>query len=200
MTVGMALTRALAALALLLMTLATPQPALAADGWHSAFASQDPWPTLVPETTTAYTFRFRNTGTETWQRGVPGRQVNLAAGGGDEQYMRRFAGPGWLWWDRPATTNEATVSPGQIASFTFSVRAPQDGLSIRIYVHPVVEGVQHLENEGAYVLVTGYHGFHSRWVSESAFPTVDPGQATPRHRLADPGPAGDPERGGRGAG
>lgn len=177
---AMAPVRPLVALAFLLgVMLATPAPAAAAHGWHSAFASQDPWPTLAPGTTAQYTFRFRNTGTQTWERGVPGRQVNLAAGGGDEGYLRRYAGPSWLWWDRPATTNEATVAPGQIGSFTFSVRAPEDGLAIRIYAHPVLEGVQHLEDEGAYVLVTGYHGFHSRWVSQSPYPTVDPGQATP---------------------
>ena len=179
MTFRMKVARALIPLLVLVVTLATPAPAHAAHGWHSAFASQDPWPTLLPGTTASYTFRFRNTGSLTWQRGVAGQQVNLAAGGGDEQYLQRYAGPGWLWWDRPATTNEATVAPGQIASFTFNVRAPQDGLSIRIYVHPVLEGVQHLEDEGAYVLVTGNHGFHSRWVSQSAYPTVDPGQATP---------------------
>ena len=141
----MALVRPLAVLAILLVvSLATSWPAAAAHGWHSAFASQDPWPTLVPGTTANYTFRFRNTGTQTWERGVAGRQVNLAAGGGTQEYLQRYAGPGWLWWDRPATTNEATVAPGQIASFTFSVRAPDDGLAIRIYVHPVLEGVQHL--------------------------------------------------------
>ena len=179
MTVQMKAARALIPLLALVLTLATPAPAEAAHGWHSAFLSQDPWPTLAPGAVASYTIRFRNAGTQTWQRGVAGRQVNLAVSGDSEFFAQQGYAVGWYAPTRPATTTEATVAPGATATFTFSIRGPAHGTSYRIYVHPVLEGVEHLEDPGAFLTVAGDFGFHSRWVSESAFPTVDPGQVTP---------------------
>ncbi|MDQ3097410.1 MAG: hypothetical protein M3Q61_04490, partial [Chloroflexota bacterium] len=179
MTVSMTLARALCAALLLMVTVIAPAPAAGAHGWHSAFQSQDPWPTLVPGAVASYTIRFRNAGTQTWLRGVAGRQVNLAVLGDDDVFARQGYAVGWYAPSRPATTIEATVAPGGTATFTFSVRGPAQGTSYRIYVHPVLEGVEHLEDPGAFVTVAGDAGFHSRWVSQSPYPTVDPGQATP---------------------
>ena len=167
------------AMLVLCMSLATPAPAAAANGWNSAFLSQDPWPTLAPGAVASYTIRFRNAGTQTWQRGVAGRQVNLAVLGDSELFAQQGYAVGWYAPTRPATTSEPAVAPGGTATFTFSVRGPAHGTAYRIYVHPVLEGVEHLEDAGAFLTVAGDAGFHSRWVSESAFPTVDPGQTTP---------------------
>lgn len=167
------------AMLVLCMSLATPAPAAAANGWNSAFLSQDPWPTLAPGAVASYTIRFRNAGTQTWQRGVAGRQVNLAVVGDSEYFAQQGFAVGWYAPTRPATTTEASVPPGGTATFTFNVRGPAQGISYQIYVHPVLEGVEHLEDPGAFVTVAGNAGFHSRWVSESAFPTVDPAQTTP---------------------
>src|SRR2546423_10300724 len=71
----------LALLAPLLLVSLFAQPALAAPGFHAAWVDQSPWPTLRPAATVSYTLHFRNTGTETWQRGVGGRQVNLGVSG-----------------------------------------------------------------------------------------------------------------------
>ncbi len=174
----MGLARALIAVLVLCVSLATPAPAAASNGWNAAFLSQDLWPTLAPGAVASYTIRFRNTGTQTWQRGVAGRQVNLAVFGDSEFFAQQGYAVGWYAPTRPATTTEAAVAPGGAATFTFSVRGPANGSSYRIYVHPVLEGVEHLEDPGAFLTVAGDVGFHSRWVSESAFPTVEPGQAT----------------------
>ena len=151
----------------------------ASNGWSAAFLSQDPWPTLVPGAVVSYTIRFRNAGTQTWERGVAGRTVNLAVAGDSEVFAQQGHAVGWYAPSRPATTTEASVPLGGTATFTFGVRGPAQGTAYRIYVHPVLEGVEHLEDPGAFVTVVGDAGFHSRWVSESAFPTVDPDQATP---------------------
>ena len=175
----MRLARAFLAALLFTVTLITPSPAAAGHGWHSAFLGQDPWPTLAPGAMASYTIRFRNAGTQTWQRGVAGRQVNLAVFGDSEIFAQQGLAVGWYAPTRPATTTEPAIPPGGTATFTFSVRGPADGTSYRIYVHPVLEGVEHLEDPGAFLTVTGSLGFHSRWVSQSPYPAVDPGQTTP---------------------
>ena len=175
----MKLARAAVAVIVLCVTLVTSAPAQASNGWNAAFLSQDPWPTLAPGAVASYTIRFRNAGTQAWRRDVAGQQVNLAVLGDSEFFAQQGYAVGWYAPTRPATTTEAVVAPGGTATFTFSVRGPATGTSYRMYVHPVLEGVEHLEDPGAFLIVAGDAGFHSRWVSESPFPTVDPGQTTP---------------------
>ncbi|HEY7624666.1 MAG TPA: PQQ-dependent sugar dehydrogenase [Candidatus Limnocylindria bacterium] len=77
-----------------------------------------------------------------------------------------------------ATTVEAVVAPNALAAFTFTLRAPTTPGSYRLPLHPVVDGVQHLEDEGVFVLVVSDPGYHSAWVSQSPYPTLQPGQVS----------------------
>ena len=155
-----------------------PRPAAAATGFHAAWLDQSPWPVLSPGATTSYTVRFRNTGDQTWQRGVAGRQVNLAVSGDSTAFADAGMAVGWLNANRVATTVEDAVAPSAIATFTFTLRAPSAPGPYHLPLHPVLEGVQHLEDEGVFVLVVSDLGFHSRWVSQSAYPTLQPGQTS----------------------
>jgi glucose/arabinose dehydrogenase len=155
------------------------QPALAAPGFHSAWLDQTPWPTLPPGGTTPYTLHFRNTGTESWQRGIAGRQVNLGVAGDSTAAADAGMAVGWLSANRVATTTETVVPPNGIATFTFTLRGPSTPGTYRLPLHPVLEGVQHLEDEGVFVLVVSDAGFHSAWVSQSPYPTLQPGQVSP---------------------
>ena len=154
------------------------QPALAAPGFHAAWVDQSPWPTLRPGATVSYTIHFRNTGTETWQRGVAGRQVNLGVSGDSTAPADAGMAVGWLSANRLATTTEPSVAPNAIATFTFTLRAPSITGTYRLPLHPVLEGVQHLEDEGVFVLVVSDSGFHSAWVSQSPYPTLQPGEVS----------------------
>ncbi len=172
-------TSALALCLVVLISLGgSPTPVAAATGFHAAWVSQEPWPTLSPGATVTYSLRFRNSGTETWQRGVAGRQVNLAITGDSPAFAQLGMAVGWLAPDRPATTTEAGVVPGAIGTFTFTLRAPTIQGRYLVPLHPMLEGVAHLEDEGVYLVVNADTGFHSAWVSESAFPTVQPGQVS----------------------
>jgi glucose/arabinose dehydrogenase len=151
------------------------QPAAAAPGFHSAWVDESPWPTLRPGGTVSYTLHFRNTGTETWQRGVAGRQVNLGVSGDSTAPADAGMAVGWLNANRVATTTEAIVVPNAIATFTFTLRAPSTPGTYRLPLHPVLEGVQHLEDEGVFVVVVSESGFHSAWLSQSPYPTLQPG-------------------------
>src|SRR5438034_11362482 len=165
-------------LAPLLLASLLAQPALGAPGFHAAWVDQSPWPTLRPGGTVSYTMHFRNTGTETWQRGVAGRQVNLGVAGDSTAFADLGMAVGWLNANRVATTLEAAVPPGALGTFTFTLRAPAAAGTYRLPLHPVLEGVQHLEDEGVYVIVVSDLGFHSAWVSQSPYPTLQPGQTS----------------------
>ena len=168
---------AAACLSLLAATLA-PTPVAGATGWHTAWVDEAPWPVLRPTATVSYTMHFRNTGTETWQRGVAGRQVNLGVAGDSTAFADLGMAVGWLNANRVATTLEAAVPPGALGTFTFTLRAPAAAGTYRLPLHPVLEGVQHLEDEGVYVVVVSDLGFHSAWVSQSPYPTLQPGQTS----------------------
>src|SRR5438105_1159814 len=83
---------------------------------------------------------------------------------------------GWPSANRVAVQNEASVGPGAVASFTFVVKAPFSAGTVRIPLRPVVDGVAWLEDQGVFVPVTTVVDYHSRWVAESAFPTLRVGQ------------------------
>src|SRR5438477_138035 len=168
---------AAACLALLAAALA-PTSVAGATGWHTAWVDEAPWPVLRPTATVSYTMHFRNTGTETWQRGVAGRQVNLGVAGDSTAFADLGMAVGWLNANRVATTLEAAVPPGALGTFTFTLRAPAAAGTYRLPLHPVLEGVQHLEDEGVYVIVVSDLGFHSAWVSQSPYPTLQPGQTS----------------------
>src|SRR5213594_3454395 len=167
-----------ALLAPLVVVVVLSQPALAASGFHAAWIDQSPWPTLRPGAAVSYTIHFRNTGTETWQRGVAGRQVNLGVSGDSTAAADAGMAVGWLSANRVATTSETTVAPNGIATFAFVLRAPAAPGSYRLALHPVLEGVQHLEDEGVFVLVVSDPGLHSAWVSQSPYPTLQAGQVS----------------------
>ena len=165
------------ALVVVASLLAAGRPAAAAEtGFHSAWVGQSAWPTLAPGATTSYSVQFRNTGTETWQRGVPGKQVNL----GIVNDVTSFAslGIGWLSPNRPATTVETTVPPGATATFTFVLRAPTTQGVFNIPLRPVADGVTWMEHQGVFVRLTSDLGYHSKWVSQTANPQLGPGETS----------------------
>jgi glucose/arabinose dehydrogenase len=164
-------------LSLVLASLSS-QPAQAAPGYHAAWLDQSPWPTLRPEATVSYTIHFRNTGDTTWVRGSPFRQVNLAVSGDSTAPADAGMAVNWLSANRVATTTETSVPPGAVATFTFTLRAPSTPGTYRLPLHPVLEGQQHLEDEGVFVLVVSDPGLHSAWVSQTPYPTLQPGQVS----------------------
>src|SRR5467141_2680399 len=167
-----------ALLAPLVLVSLLSQPALAAPGFHAAWVDQSPWPTLRPGGIVSYTIHFRNTGTEAWQRGIAGRQVNLGVSGDSTAAADAGMSVGWLSANRVATTTETSVAPNAIATFTFVLKAPATPGTYRLALHPVLDGVQHLEDEGVFVLVVSDPGLHSTWVSQSPYPTLQPGQVS----------------------
>ena len=124
-------------------------PAVYAPGFHSRWVGQSGPATIRTGTTTLVTISYRNIGTQSWVKGVPGEQANLGLNGEGASLAA-----GWATPDRLAVQNEAVVKSGEIATFTFGVRAP-DTKSYRLAVRPVIDGVTWLEDEGAFFTFSG---------------------------------------------
>ena len=153
-------------------------PAAAAPGdFRSQWVGQSAYPTLGIGETTSYTIRFRNTGTATWQRGVSGGQVNLGIGGDSPSFFDLGMAVNWLSPNRIATTAEETVDPGATGTFTFTVRSPSAAGLYRVPLRLVVDGVAWLDDEGVYFMLTSESGFGARWQGQSAYPSLQEGEA-----------------------
>jgi len=156
-----------------------PTPSVPSDnGLHSAWTSQTQVPAMQPASTSQVTLLFRNTGTKTWTRGLAGSQVALGVNGDTTAFSTLGMNVGWPSANRVAVQNEGSVGPGAIASFTFTVKAPFSAGTVRIPLRPVIDGVAWLEDQGVFVPVTTVVDYHSRWVSESAFPTLRVGEVS----------------------
>jgi uncharacterized protein YkwD len=146
------------------------------NGLHAAWAFQTALPALQPAATTQVMMQFRNTGTRTWRKGVAGSEVALGVRGDSIAYSAMGMNASWPSANRVAVQSEASVAPGGLASFTFLVKAPFGAGTVSIPLRPVVDGVAWLEDQGVFVPVTTRVDYHSRWVSQSPYPTLRAGQ------------------------
>jgi len=146
--------------------------------FHSAWVDQSAYPALAQGATRKVTVRFRNTGTATWQRGVFGKQVTLGINGDLGTFAALGMNVDWPTADRVAVQSESTVVPGATATFAFTVRAPAQPGVYRLPLRPVVDGVSWLEDQGVFMVVTSQAAYHSAWLSQSAYPTLRPGETS----------------------
>ncbi len=146
-------------------------------GYRSAWAAQSPYPLLLPgEVSPELMIQFRNTGELPWLRGVPNAQANLGVVADDVTWLS--LGVGWPLPNRVAIQDEARVDPGGLGTFRFRVRAPSAPGRYRIFVRPVIDGVTWMEDQGVFIEITvPQPGFHSRWVSQTPYPTLAVGQS-----------------------
>jgi hypothetical protein len=167
---------AVVAIAIALPGMSAPAIAAPVD-FRSQWVGQSPYPTLGVGASTTYTVRFRNAGTATWRRGVSGAQVNLGIAGDSRDFFDQGMAASWLSPNRIATTAEETVSPGGTGTFTFAVRSPSAPGLYRVPLRLVVDGITWLDDEGVYFDVVVDAGFAVRWDSQTAYPTVQQGEA-----------------------
>ena len=151
-----------------------PAPPPPTTTYHSAFVDESAFPTLAPGATTQLTLRFRNSGTATWVRGVAGSQANLGINGDDRTFAALGMNVNWLTPDRPAAQSESAVPPGGVATFTFTVRAPQAAGTYLVHLRPVIDGRTWMEDQGVYMAVTTQVSYHSQWAGQSSYPTLQP--------------------------
>src|SRR6266568_5313523 len=153
-------------------------PSASDNGLHSAWVSQTAVPALQPAATQSVSLLFRNSGTATWQKGVAGSQVALGINGDNTTFSALGMNVGWPSANRVAAQNESAVPPGGIATFTFAIKAPFPGGLVNIPLRPVVDGVAWLEDQGVVVPVVTTVDYHSRWLTQSPYPTLRAGQVS----------------------
>lgn len=121
-----------------------------ADGFHARFVSQSPWVTVKTGTTVTLSLTVENTGTKTWAAGTA-TELHIGTAQPQDSLTEAAAlrTPTWLSPNRPAKQNEATVAPGQTATFTFTVQPTTSG-TFTLHVAPVVDGVAWLEDDGIF--------------------------------------------------
>lgn len=122
-------------------------------GWHSRWQGQSEYLRMTPGQVAQFWIRFSNEGTETWERGVGGKQANLGLNGDNKEPYHLGMAADWLWDDRIATTVAQRVAPGEIGEFRFSVRAPAGRGTYRLDLRPVVDGTTWLEDQGVFWLI-----------------------------------------------
>ena len=117
--------------------------------FHSRWVSQSADVSLPGGSPTTLTVKFRNTGTASWVKGVPGQQANLAISGEGANLSY-----GWPTADRVAVQLEDVVGPGEVVTFEFDVRVPSVAASYRLDLRPVIDGTTWLENDGVFFTLT----------------------------------------------
>jgi len=138
---------------------ATPTPttrptatALNPDTFHATLTARPGDPSLTVGSMATVSAAFKNTGTATWAKGTPS-EVRLGIRDGDKTLSTNGMAVDWPLPDRPAVQQEASVKPGESATFTFQVKGVKAG-TYKLGLRPVVDGVTWLEDPNLVVTIT----------------------------------------------
>ena len=134
-------------------------------GFHASWYGQSGYPTLCPGERSTATVAYYNSGSKGWVLGRMGEVAYLgtwAPAPGQDQ-PSQLGGDGqlgspdtnWPRYNRVAIQPAVYVGPDQVAWFQFTIQAPTVPGSYRLYIRPLVEGAQWLEDYGVfwYVIV-----------------------------------------------
>ena len=150
--------RLLRILALIALCLAfTPTSALAVTGYDSSYNSESAFVMIDPGQTQSFQVFFVNTGTTTWAKGSD-TEVDLAACLADKVTCNAQDptdstwNSGWLSTSRYATTTQASVAPGSVATFAYNIKAPTDATGTHRFNGDLV-----VASSGARIHPEGYY-------------------------------------------
>ena len=144
-----------------------PPPATVASGvpgFHASWYGQSGYMTLCPGDTMTAVVAMYNSGSFGWVKGVLGQVAYLGTWnpipgqdqpsvlGGDGQLGS--PNTGWPRYNRVAIQPADYVGPNQIAWFQFGIRAPQTPGIYDLYIRPVIEGAQWMEDYGIFWRIT----------------------------------------------
>src|SRR5919201_1480770 len=133
-------------------------------GFHASWYGQSGYMRLCAGHTATATLAYYNSGSLGWVAGRLGKVAYLGTWasepGQDQQRILDGDGAlgspstGWPRFNRIAIQPAPYVGPGQVAWFQFTLRAPANPGTYRLYVRPLIEGATWLEDFGVFWLVT----------------------------------------------
>src|SRR5258705_340280 len=133
-------------------------------GFHASWFGQSGYPTLCPGETSTAVVAFKNSGSFGWVSGRMGEVAYLGTWGpepgqdkatplgGDGQLGSPATG--WPRYNRIAAQPAEYVGPDQVSWFQFTIQAPTAPGTYRLYLRPLIEGAQWMEDFGVYWVVT----------------------------------------------
>ncbi|HEX9494531.1 MAG TPA: hypothetical protein VGA38_02085 [Candidatus Limnocylindria bacterium] len=144
-----------------------PPPANVASGvpgFHASWFGQSGYMTLCPGDTATATVAMYNSGSNGWVKGVLGQvgylgtwnpipgQDQPSVLGGDGQLGS--PNTGWPRSNRVAIQPADYVGPNQVAWFQFGIKAPLAAGTYDLYIRPLIEGAQWMEDYGIFWRIT----------------------------------------------
>ena len=121
--------------------------AIGAGGTYQAqFVSQSSYPTIMPGDTAEMQVQFKNVGTATWYSNSSNPVLLATDKLQNESFLKEFNN-NWINNYRITGMSQSVVNPGETATFSFSVKAPNIGYgNYHFYVRLVSEGLTWFEN------------------------------------------------------
>src|SRR5438105_1556707 len=133
-------------------------------GFHASWYGQSGYMTLCPGDTMTAVVAMYNSGSFGWVKGVLGQVALLGTWvpipgqdqpsvlGGDGQLGS--PNTGWPRYNRVAIQPADYVGPNQVSWFQFNVKAPATPGTYTLYIRPLIEGGQWMEDFGIYWQIT----------------------------------------------
>jgi hypothetical protein len=133
-------------------------------GFHAHWYGQSGYPTLCPGEKSTATVAYYNSGSLGWVSNKMGEMAFLGtwepSPGQDK--MSLFGGDGtngspatsWPRYNRVAAQPAPYIGPGQVSWFQFQIQAPQTPGIYALYIRPLIEGAQWMEDFGVYWQIT----------------------------------------------
>jgi len=120
--------------------------------YSAEWFSQSDWPLITEGDTKTLQIKYKNVGTKTWYN-YGDNPVRLGTNDPIDRNSVFYNPSDWIAENRPATMDESEVKPGEIATFTFVIRAPLTVGEYAEHFRPVVEGKTWLEDTGTFIQI-----------------------------------------------
>jgi len=118
------------------------------DSSHTTWADSS---SLAPGQKVYAIITAKNTGDTTWSNTTnPVRLATTSPQDRSSSFCDMSDSPAWLGCNRPATMNEASVTPGGTATFEFWYKAPNSGGTFNEHFSLVADGLAWLNDPGLY--------------------------------------------------